>query len=106
MRRSLELLRNTDEHLFAAGLDCRDGAQVFGEVCWIERFDVHLNERNEGTSEIGKLSPAAVHNRSGRRNNPAVVTHDLNRFLHPPAAGHDIFRDEETLAGANFKTAS
>ena len=80
--------------------------QVGGNIVRSECFHVHLNQRNKGAPKIGELSTAAIYDGSCRSDDTAVVTHDLDCFLHTTASGHDILGYHETLARLDLKATA
>ena len=71
-----------------------------------KRFDVHFDEADKGTTEIGMLSAAAIDDHADRRHDAAVRADDVDRFLDASAASDDVFGDDETFVRRNRKAAS
>lgn len=70
--------------LFAARLDGGDPGEVGGNGVGCEGFDIHLDEGDKRTAEIGEGPAAAVHDGAGGHGDAAMITHDLDGFLDAP----------------------
>ena len=64
----------------------------------VKCFHIHLDKRNKRAPEIRQFPAATIHDRSGGRDDAPVVTNDLDCFLHPPSAGHNVLREQKPFA--------
>src|SRR5439155_1716947 len=67
------------------------GPNLIGGKC----FDVHLDQTNKGTVELGFRSAASIDNHTDSSYQSAARTDDVDRFLDAAAARDDVFNDNE-----------
>ena len=82
--------------LSAAGFFGGCGSEVWGEILWIEGFDLQSQEAMEGAAELG-LAIAAVDERRSRHGDTARPSDNLDCFRDAAAGGYNVFRDEKAL---------
>lgn len=89
---------------FAAGFDRGNPGEISRQIISGKIFDVHFDEADEGTAKIGPFPAAAVDD-DGDGDDPAAMgADDVDGFLDPSTAGHDIFGDNESLVRSNLES--
>ena len=92
--------------LLAAGFDGRDAGKIRGEGVVDERFRVEFDQSVERKVHRGELSAGAIDQAGGRGHGAAVFFHDVDCFHETPAAGDNVFDDDEFLSGFDLEAAA
>src|SRR5262245_9888897 len=93
-------------YLFAALFNGGNFGEIGRNVVGGECLNVHLDQAHKGTAKVRFGCTASIDNHADSGYNAAVRVHDIDRLLHPPAAGDDVFDDNKSLVGRNLKAAA
>jgi hypothetical protein len=78
--------------------------EIGGKFVRLESFDVHLDQADEGTTEIRFVLAAAIDNHAGRGNDSAVRPDNIDCFLDTAAPRHHIFSYDKAFAFFYFES--
>ena len=92
--------------LFAARLHRWRIRKVGRQLVGLEGLDVHLDEADEGTTEVRPLSAAAIDDHTDARDRSTVLTHDVDCLLNASTARDHVLRDDKAFPGRDGEAAA
>jgi len=82
----------------------------FGQISWQlvsgKGLDIHLDQADKWAAKVWFRLAASIENYADCGNGPAAAADNVDRFLHPSAARHDIFDNNELFIRRNLKTTA
>src|ERR1043166_2803559 len=89
--------------LFAAGLNWRNGSQVWRELVGFERLDGQREQAQEGYSKVN-LSVRAIHCHRHGQHFSSLDANDVNGLAHSSALSHNVLDNKHSLARRYLET--